>query len=744
MKKLLSLLIAVLTVFSMSVSVFAEFEIWLEQNFLYDETFTLGDVNDDGVVNASDSYLIKRYNAGFTDMKLIMDAADFDADTKCTATDSFYIKLCISGNKKTSDFESGKPVYKMTIGGNDISKYSFVLPEGTTDEDNVYLAYRLLFKYIRYLVGVELPLSYGTAQTEKAIYFNSLEVDDGGYGSTLGYDGMKYEVVDGDLNIYGTWRGNMYAVYEIIENYLGVRFYSDSETFVYKTRTTDIPEGTSVEIIPQLNYRFAKQTYSTNGALTHYFAHKHNGTHFYAFTEKRYGTLIGDMYGNAHSFMYYWQMGTGTMPPEGSLNPDGSVMTLSQRYEAKMASGEPKDQFEWQPCATNSETYDIIFNGMLDCAKMAMGWGYWTPYIKEGLSFFSFSICDNNLFCDCRNCTKISRNQGEGYSGLYVQLYNKAAADIKDYYEGGRIYGIIYAKDTPKTILPAENLIIQYCGVSCHNHILNQEECYKGGGQLNSYTNNVDVESLKYWGDACKQTGAELWYWVYPVNYHYLLVDTPNIPNLYFNTKFLLDECGVTGIAYEGNYEGNGYNFEALKAYMMSQLMWDTDMTYDEWIAKMKEFLYIYYGPGYEYIYEYIGMHTEAGDQCGTCFVNNFDRPGDMFSYAYLGENYSEMRGLLEEALSLADTPDRIERVEYLLICCDFMALSALHTDWYTNGNNVELYTERYTWMYNKMVEYDMTVFSSDLYSVPSSCDLTVNPMIQIYADGSRRAGVYP
>jgi len=742
MKKLFCILLTLAMVFGGVLSVAAEYEIWLEQEFVYDDTFTLGDVNDDGAINAMDSYYVKTAIAGVCEIELNSSASDFDANSQLSAPDSYSLKLCLAGAKTTADFENGKPTYKLTVAGNDLSGYSFVLPVGTTDEDNAYVAYRLLFKYIRYLTGVELPVYYGEAETEHAITFNVFDPVEDEYGRTLGYDGMKYEVVDGNLNIYGTWRGNMYAAYEIIEQFLGVRFFSDSQTFVYKQRVSDIPEGTSVEIIPQLRYRFVKQTYSTNGALTHYFAHKHNGSHFYAFTEKRFGTLTGDLYGNAHSFMYYWQMGTGTMPPEGTLNPDGSVMTLAQRYEAKMASGEPKDQFLWQPCATDKTQYDIIFNGMLDCARMAMSWGYSTPYIEEGLTSFSFSICDNSLFCSCRNCTKIKRN--EGFSGLYIELYNKACDDILNYYPGAHIYGIIYAKDTPKTVLPRENLIIQYCGVSCHNHIINMEECYPGGGQLNEYTNSVDVESLKYWGDACKQTGAELWYWIYPVNYHYLLADTPNIPNLYYNTKFLLDECGVTGIAHEGNYEGNGYSFEHLKAYMISRLMWDTDMTYDEWNEIMKEYLYIYYGPGYEYIFEYIQMHTKAGDECGTCFVNNFDRPGDMFSYEYLGENYETMRGLIESALAMTEDPDQIMHLEHLMVCCDFMALSALHTEWYTEGANVELYEERYTWMYNKMVEYDMTVFSSDLYSVPATCDFTVNPMIQIYGSGTRRAGVYP
>ena len=169
-------------------------------------------------------------------------------------------------------------------------------------------------------------------------------------------------------------------------------------------------------------------------------------------------------------------------------------------------------------------------------------------------------------------------------------------------------------------------------------------------------------------------------------------------------------------------------------------------MTYEEYTAHVKEYLYMYYGEGYEEIYQYILMQTEAGDRCGTCFINNFDRPGDMYSYEYLAENYYEMRGLLEAAYEKTTRPEQRYRIDTLLVSCDFMGLSSLHTEMYINGDTASKreFSERYTWMYNKIKEYGMVVFSSDLYQLPDTCDPSVNPMTQIYEEGSRRAGVTP
>ena len=115
-----------------------------------------------------------------------------------------------------------------------------------------------------------------------------------------------------------------------------------------------------------------------------------------------------------------------------------------------------------------------------------------------------------------------------------------------------------------------------------------------------------------------------------------------------------------------------------------------------------------------------------------------------MYSYEYLAEHYGEMRALLESAYEKTNTNAQKKHMEELLVCCDFMALSSLHTDWYTNGENVELYCERYSWMYNYIKDNEMEIFSSDLYLLPEECIFEENPMIQFYKHGSRRNGIYP
>lgn len=753
MKKIIAAILTFVMLFSFSSVLVSARDVDLAKISIDPNAFSLGDINADGEVNAKDALYLKANILGLQGYEYVLDAADFDCDTEIGSKDMYYLKRCLAGLATPADYGDNKAVYKFTIAGNDVSDMCVVVPEGTSEESNIWCAYRILYKYIKDATGIELSVAFGTATTEKAIYFNHVELDSA-KGEELGVEGYKYEVFDGNLNIWGTYRGNMYAVYEILEEYLGFRFANGYSTFVYKSRTADIPEGVSVQHVPYITFRMTRQYLIDGYEESFFFANRLNGTQLYSKGEPFFGTQTGPHFINAHSFGYYWAMSTGKMPDESS------GLTLSERYAKKKSTGEVKNELQWNPCASDLDNpdsdYAIIFQGMLETIDMLIrGWGR-TFYIEEGLTSMSFSICDNQNYHTCRFCRQTAQGNekkgipAEGYSGLYVNMVNRAAIDVQEYYPGLKLYTILYNYDIPETVRPNENVIIMYCGSGCHNHILGKEECYESGGQLDTnfdgvgLSNTDNEKALIAWGQFCKDAGTEMWYWVYPVTYHYYMCGCPNIPNMYWDMRWLIDEANVTGFYYEGG--GTTYNFETLKAYVSTVVMWNPDMTYEEFTDCMLEYLYIWYGDGFNELYEYILMQTEAGDQCGTCFINNYDRPGDMYSYEYLAEHYEEMRSLLIEAKEKALTEEQVGRIETLIVTCDFMGLSASYDDMYTNGDDESrtLYKQRYRWMYDYIRNHDMVIFSSDIYILPSTCNYDINPMTQFYEEGSRRPGIYP
>ena len=773
MKKIIAALLCVVMLLSTVVSVSALRENDHGYNIVVEDTFTLGDANDDGLANAMDSLEIKKYCANMSSVN--ENGADINCDGVVNAKDLLVLKKCQAGVEQLSDYDSDDAVDSFTIAGVDIAEFKLVYPENAKYVENCYYAASTFNRLLRKTYGFYLDIVSSGEGVEHKIEFVDVTTIPG-LEEELEIENYKYEVVDGDLYIYGTRRGSMYAVYEILEEYLGIRFYSDQFTYQYTDRYSDIPEGTSVFHDSYLEFRICCQSFWHNDQA-HYFPNRLNGSQ-HGSDEVALGTRTGPHFINAHSFGYYWKMATGKV----FVDYNGSNKS---EYAGKYAVGVEQDEYSWNPCSTSDGVYATLFRGMLETMRYIQDW----HTFREDTSAMSFSICDNRFICTCNSCKYImssgtDRRLGKrlecGEAGLNLYIANRACDDIVAYYEGRaaesdeygtgvddywgygqgitdaysymRVYTILYGHDLPHESLmtderyegvrPRDNLIIMYCGNPCNNHYMGAYEC-NGVKNILGDQGEEDGESLAAWGNIAKQTGTDVWFWYYPVNYNTYMSDSPNIFNIWYDFKFIVEECNVTGIYYEG--ASRGYLFENLKAHLAAVMMWNmvenedgsvSCMSYDEFIAEMKAWMKAYYGPGYEYIYEYICMQDEAGnvnnvryetepgsgelavDENGEylwrqiCYINNCDYPGDMFDYEYTRDNYEYMRALTIKALDMAETDKQYERCQFILMNCEFMGLSAVRKSWYLSEDATEehkaLYEERYTWLFHFMKDYDI------------------------------------
>ena len=125
----------------------------------------------------------------------------------------------------------------------------------------VHVVNDTLQEFIQRTTGKTLNIVRGESTKAHMIYCHKIETkSEEAEEMELGVEDYIYEVKDGDLHIYGTLRGDMYAVYEIIEEYLGLKFYCDRFTYSEKLRTSDIPEGTHVYHKTRLEMRFSGAT----------------------------------------------------------------------------------------------------------------------------------------------------------------------------------------------------------------------------------------------------------------------------------------------------------------------------------------------------------------------------------------------------------------------------------------------------------------------------------------------------
>ena len=776
------------------------------------EEFEVGDANGDGYVDMKDSLSLRQYCAGIEGADV--NAGDINADGKVNAKDLLILKKCNAGVDDIEDYADDAAVDNFSIAGNDISEYSIVYDPDAKYVENMYFSADSLRKYINISTGTNLTVADApTEESKHNIFFVDVtEIE--GLEEKLGIESYQYEVKDGNVYIYGTRRGSMYAVFEIAEDYLGYRFYSDSWVNIKASRRVDIPEGTYSFRDPYLDFRVCRQSFGgdNNAADYHFFARRLNGTSINGYQEEYRGTLTGPEIANAHSYDYYWRMATG----EVDVYYDG---TNGGEYGAKYEVGFQQKEYEWNPCSTSDLEYSTLFRGLLESIRYHTSW----KIFREETTSVSFSICDNPYyFCSCADCRFISSSGTApgnverlncGGAGLNLYLANRACRDIQEFYgywvdldgeildddeaadlsdeekvwegrpagmpekgivsdedwysegygeaitdayPGMKLFTILYDHTLPnenlltderyEKIVPADNLIIMYCGNPCNNHYMGSGDC-NGGLNILKQSGEKDAEALKQWGQVCKETGTEIWFWYYPVNYNTYLSDSPNIFNLWNDFKWMVEECNITGFFYEGG--GPGYMFENLKSHLAAMLQWSmrTDengemvmMSYDEFVDCIKEYLEMFYGAGYEYIYEYIVMQDEAGN-LNPCYVNNLDYPGDMFNYEYIRDNYEYMRGLILKALAMTDDPYQVQKIEYLLVNAEFLGLSATYNSVMRDGTDEDAkstYIGRYEWMDNYIRTHGMNI---GIYNIGDiTLDTSVNPMELYYKGGTWKA----
>ena len=662
MKNLIAAMLCLIMIFSTVMSTSALKDNSAAPDIAVGELYTSGDANDDGHINALDAIELKKQCAYISNN--CSKGADINCDGKINAKDLLIFKRCVVNLDSFENYKSDKPIYHFEIGGYDLSEFSIVYHPNSKYAENNYYAADTLRKFIEIATDINLSVETNATKTHKIEFVDVTTVS--GLEEELEIENYKYEVVNGNLYIYGTYRGALYAVYEILEEYLGYRFYNDTFTYQFAEKYVNIKEDTSVSRSPYLEIRFCEQGFR-NEDEAHYYPRRLNGS-WHRISTEALGTLTGPQFIDDPSYNYYWRMATGNV----YVDYDG---TNGDGYYAKYNAGaQINSDVWWRPCYTNDDVYETLFRGLLETIRYVKSW---SDTFAEDISIMSFSMPDYNTPCSCAECKYIAyagtdRKLGArlncGITGLKLYIANRACDDIKAYYDGRpvateadgtasngttgygygqaiydaypniRLYTILDYYTMPhenifsdektakqpysyEVIRPRDNLCIVFRGNPCKNHYLGSGGC---DDTLDALGNNGQekAEAFKAWSNVAKETGSAIWLWYSHIEPRSYAIDTPNIFNIWHDFKYAVEECNVTGIYFEG--ANNGYLFENLKSHLAAEFMWSivenddgsvSYMSYDEFISEMKEYLRIHYGDGYEYVYKYICMQDEAGNK---------------------------------------------------------------------------------------------------------------------------------
>ena len=508
--------------------------------------------------------------------------------------------------------DDGIPLDSLTVGGVDIREYTLVVQDGgvacvrsSADELLDYLERATGFRMEEKASDREIVIGVTDRDTERVkAARGAVNLD----GYTLLMDGNR-------LYITGSCdRGTMYGVYCFLEDYIGVRFLARDTTVIIEQDAVDVPADVHTTHNPVFEMR---DTYWYDMRYDQTTANHAKDNSFYDSSTPV--ADIGGGIGYAGRFVHTINL-LQDLPYQGNV----------------------------QPCLTDEEVYQTVLKNVRA----------WLDANPEA-TIISVSQNDSDpgrLGCQCESCKAIDDREGTPMGSL-LTFINRIANDIKEDYPGVYVDTLAYryTRKAPKTIKPAENVIIRLCSIECcFTHPLSDDSCAK---------NREFKQDIEEWAAICDH----LYIWDYTYNAETYFSFFPNLDVLWDNVQFYKDH-NVKGVFLEGQQVSVSGEFAELRSYLLAKLLWDPDMTEEAYYACMDEFLMHYYGAGWEKIKEYITSMTAFAIKHNT-HVGIFDKGEKM--YPAVGDDGKrditfsrDMLALWEEALALTETEEQRAHVE--------------------------------------------------------------------------------
>ncbi|MBQ7827636.1 MAG: DUF4838 domain-containing protein [Clostridia bacterium] len=596
-----------------------------------------------------------------------------------------------NNDKYSFTYGEGYRVKNLTVNGNDISEYAIVRPNDA-DECMLYAANELA-KYIKLACGVALPEyseSEYAAVSDKPARTISLKID----YPTLGDEAFTINVKnDGNIDILGgRFRGGLYGVYGFLQD-MGWRFLADGYEYVYEAESVDLTDENNRTEEPAVANRFAS-AYPIYYDYS-YGAHVNfHGRYLDHATTSKYG-----FYG---------------IIAEACHGLDQNQVDWQGTYDGYKVEGK-------QPCFTNEDVLQAIedhFRNHIE-ARLAAGQ---TP--GKELCYIDVAQFDSSEFCKCGDCMEVLAEEG-ATSGAVLRMTNRMADMAAEY--SPDIYALMLAyagtNKPPRVTVPRDNVKISYCfyvgggHILCSNHHISGEECPA------NTANPIFAEEFNGWTKICKAENMQVWY--YPFNCYEIAFQSPCFDTAFGDMKYLI-ESNVNCVMF-----CEGENNDSILLTALSRLIWNGDMTEEEYRDMVEEYFTIFYGDAGKYIYEYTMMLQTAGDLNG-CWCSFHTRARGKVSHSYISTNFDYMVGLFDQALKYAETEEVYNKIEVLKARMLYIGIAITHEERYLSGTDEErdVISERYTEMHRLFLEYNIPVFDDYINKcwAPAELDLEQNP----------------
>lgn len=432
-------------------------------------------------------------------------------------------------------------------------------------------------------------------------------------------DSFVIETKDGNLYLYGRGKyGTLYAVYEFLENILGIRWFSAYGDI-------KIPKYQILKMKPvKLSGSYA---FPVRGIQTFFYKDKKNAG-FYHF-RNRQNILLPET-GEIENFMPELQPKVHTL--SAYLNPG-----IRHKYEHRMAKQLPwienrnyfttnpeyfpmnkegKREPQGQLCFSNMELRHVLNKNITEQLKLEL------KRVKTTSGILTIDMNDivYEKFCWCPECIDLEKKYHSPAGAFFEYLSSFSRLTAKKY-PGIKIRTLAYMTtiDPPEKLAFADNMIFIFAPIYSNMIV-----------PLEHPGNKSTLNSLLHW----KQKGGDIWYWHYPLTYletsKFLMV--PPLANL---NRMVCDiqtmkKLGINGTYFEHDSGGieERTNFTELQSWLMLKLFQNPNADVSGLITEFTDF---YYGKAAplmrQYLYEVENENLKLAENNGSIRYNTVDFP---------------------------------------------------------------------------------------------------------------------
>jgi hypothetical protein len=490
------------------------------------------------------------------------------------------------------------------------SAYRIVIPSDAIPAER-YAAEELQ-RYLERISGAQLPIvTDSDPPTPREILLGDNQHLRRGRtelaGERLGTDGFALRTQGRQLVILGGRpRGTLYGVYALLEEKLGVRWYTAEVESIPRLARVRLPRLDETQV-PALEYR---EVFWREIMRDADFAARHrlNGQH-YPLAEKHGGRAV--VY---HPFVHSFD---ALVPPD---------LYRDHPEYFPLIDGQRKGGYV-QRCLSNPDVIRISIQRV-------------QQWIREHPEATILSVSQNDTFnyCRCGPCQTLDDAEGTPAASL-LKFVNTIAEAIEREHPQVRLDTLAYqyTRKPPKNLRPHPHVIIRLCSIEC---------CFAHPlGLCSSEANRRFRDDIVAW----QPVAPRIYVWDYTPNFAHYQQIFPNFDVLQPNVQFFVQH-GVTGLFEQGNYSSGGQGeMGPLRAYLLAKLLWNpqTDVA-----RHQTEFLQAYFGPAADLVRAYLDVtHRPVRGQ--DCHAHIFDKA----TACYLTDDVlREGERLLDEAEQRADT----------------------------------------------------------------------------------------